>query len=70
METTIELPNATDLRFSYVQGISRHPHLWGVGEDNSICFNKRPIFCAVFDQRVIYRHVRLEENIYEQQQVG
>ena len=66
METTIELPHATDLRYSYIQGVSHFPSLWEIRE-GTIYFNGSPIFANLFDQRAIYRLVRQEENRHEQE---
>lgn len=65
METLTELPNSTDLRFSYVQGVAHYPSLWNI-ERGSITFRGDPVFNNLFDQRTIYNLVRSAENRHEQ----
>ena len=65
METMIELPHATDLRYSYVRGIAKFPGLWNV-IGGYVCFKGVPVFSATFDQREIYSLVGQAEFLHEQ----
>lgn len=56
----IELAHSTDLRLSYVHGMADYPHRWGIS-GKKVCFDSKPIFGAIFDQREIWELVRRAE---------